>query len=57
MNTKIMENAYQVFEKGKLGAKKSGMFELPKKNCVFCGRPTYHSANGKVCLVCGSETG
>lgn len=29
-------------------------FEFPRLVCDFCGRPTQHSANGKVCLICGS---
>ena len=29
-------------------------FEFPRLVCDFCGRPTLHSANGKVCLICGS---
>jgi hypothetical protein len=28
-------------------------FEPPKLKCGFCGRVTDHSADKKVCLVCG----
>ncbi len=46
----------QVLEETKFYKVETGKnFEFPRRYCTFCGRPTKHSTNGRVCLICGSR--
>ena len=55
METKKEEQMSLQVEKEGFEKKRSNTqnFSPPKRECGFCGRITIHSANGKVCLVCG----